>query len=146
MQPKFCTLLVLTALSLACGEPVEPTAADPDIGIIDLYGQRDEVLLAPASARAGEDVSIVVRTFGNSCVSAARTSVTYRGSTVVVTPYDNSRIPGIYVCADILKRPEHTVTLRFERAGAARVRVEGRREPSGELTAVEATINIAAPL
>ncbi|MEW5918284.1 MAG: hypothetical protein AB1762_17910 [Gemmatimonadota bacterium] len=74
-----------------------------------------------------------------------RARLTYRGRNAVVTPYANNRIAGENACADILKRPEHVVTLRFADAGLASVRVEGRREPSGELASAEGTIQIAAP-
>lgn len=116
----------------------------PELGIIDFYSDRSEVLTVPATARAGEDFEVVVRTFGNGCVSAAGTGVRYRGATAVLTPYDNdmSRSPRV-ICLDILNRPVHTVTLRFPNAGVATVRVNGRSEPAGQAATVEATIVVS---
>lgn len=119
--------------------------AAPELGIIEFYSDRSEVLTVPATAHAGEDFEVVVRTFGNGCVSAAGTGVRYRGDVVVLTPYDNdmSRLsPGV-ICLDILNRPIHTVTLRFPNAGVATVRVDGRSEPTGQTATVETTLVIS---
>src|SRR5687768_6811408 len=80
-------IAVVTGLGLvACRGSADPDVV-PELGIIEFFADRSEVLTVPATARAGEDVKVVVRTFGNGCVSAAGTGVRYRGAVAVVTPY-----------------------------------------------------------
>lgn len=128
---------------VTCRGSADP-GVGPEVGIIEFYSDRSEVLTVPATARAGEDFEVVVRTFGNSCVSAAGTGVRYRGAMAVLTPYDNdmSRSPGV-ICLDILNRPVHSVTLRFPNVGVATLRVDGRSEPAGQVATVESTLVVS---
>ena len=144
---RYCIAICVGGLSaLACHTAAEPDVA-PEVGIIEFYSDRSTVLTLPATARAGQDFNVVVRTFGNGCVSAATATVRYNGARATLTPYDNdlSRTsPGV-ACTDILLRPTHTVTLRFPEAGVATIRVEGRREPGSQAASIEGTITITNP-
>ena len=142
-------LAVLAGLALAavaCRSTTEADAPD-ELGVIEFYGERTGVLDLPASVTAGHDVAVTIRTFGDGCASVAGTGVRYRGALAIVLPYDNqgSRAAAGTGCPNILHRLSHTVNLRFPTPGRATVRVEGRREPGGGTTAVEATLTVTAP-
>ncbi len=145
--PHRIAMYVGTVIVSACHGTAEPDVA-PEVGIIEFYNDRSMVLTLPATARAGQDINVVVRTFGNGCVSAAGTAVRYGTAVASLTPYDNdlSRAsPGV-VCLGILVRPAHVVTLQFPEPGVATVRVEGRKEPGSQAATVEGTISVTAPL
>lgn len=136
-------LLVALAVFLTAGcHSVSGPDLSKDIGVIHHYGDSSGVLEAPSSVRAGFDFPIEVVTYGGGCTSAAGASVRYRGSVAVVVPYDNWRVPVGLGCTDNLTRPARTVTLRFTEPGVATIRVEGRREPESERTAVEQSVTV----
>ena len=134
------------AAAVACRSTTEPGLPD-ELGVIESYGDRTGVLELPVSVRAGDDVTVTIRTFGNGCVTPAGTGLRYRGALAEIVPYDNqrSRVPATTGCPDIEIRPTHTVTLRFPTPGHATVRVEGRREPGSGRVVVEGTLTVTAP-
>jgi hypothetical protein len=82
------------------------------------------VLEAPDTVPAGITFDVVVRTLGpDGCWRADGADVSSAPSDVEIIPYD--RITG-QNCTDAVRRLARTVTVRFDEAGDATIRVTGR--------------------
>ncbi len=144
-------LVVLPVVSIcACSMDSEPTP-DPyvvDVGVVDHYGESQEVLRAPATVSAGDEVELVVATYGGGCTESRDLDVDQTAALVVLTPYDATYVPPPSdppaACPDLLQRLEHRVRVSFASAGTKTVRVVGRRigPAEDELTALEWTIEV----
>ena len=141
MKRRFWIVSILLA-SASCES--HTSMAPPEVGVVEHFGDRSNVVSHPAEVQRALDVVVTVRTFGGGCVSAAGTGIRYHGNTAVIVPYDNegSRVGDNVNCPDLLTRLTHTVTLRFPREGIATIRVEGRTAPEGRWTTIESTLNV----
>lgn len=125
--------MLFSALLIFAAAVNGPAAAAPDEarvpGIIEFGAEsRGDVLTVPATAVVGQDFDVRIVTFGGGCEreGASHVVVSKEGANIVVYDITAATGPGV-ACAPILKRLAHTVTLRFETAGRARIRVWGRR-------------------
>jgi len=105
------------------------------VGTIDAGGTLDAVLDGPANGSAGQRLQFTVSTFGNSCVAAAGAQVVVGGLQATVTPYDQEYRDRI--CLDYLKAYPRSITVVFDRAGDATIRVQGRSLYQAGLVTVE---------
>lgn len=79
----------------------------------------------PATVKRGVSFDATVTTYGSSsCTRADGAEVQVRGLIAEVTPYDLTNRRGI--CTADLRAFPRTVSLRFDEAGEATVRVNGR--------------------
>jgi hypothetical protein len=131
--PEGTRTLTLTAgsASATCaytgGTAPAGSEAESVPGILDFHGTQ-EAVTAPATARVGEDVPVTITTFGDGCVEKGDEAVLLGENIATVFVYDltTATRPDVR-CTTILKTFSHTVTVRFTRAGEARIQVWGRR-------------------
>jgi len=112
----------IVVAALVCG-----CAADSDVvvdlGVIADYTTGEASIEHPARVSVGADVSITVRTSGcGECTQFQRTDVAVNGRDVEIRPYD-TRYLGL--CGDCFEYFPHPVTVQFEEAGPAVIRVFG---------------------
>jgi hypothetical protein len=94
----------------------------------------------PALVRAGDDVSILVRTSGcGECTQLERTDVRVTGSEAEIRPFDRFRFG---VCGDCFEEFTHAVTVRFDDPGPAVIRVFGYMAGDRFGTVIERTSSI----
>lgn len=127
-------VLAAAILLVACGGEGVDEVADGspgpryvvEVGVIDPVGETVEVLRAPAVAVVGTSVSVVVSTFGNSCVSEHSIGVHEVADGFRLTPYDR-RYTGPDGCADLFATLPHPTELVFSSPGEKTLTVRGRR-------------------
>jgi hypothetical protein len=143
MRTFSSVLLAMSPLLLGCQQAPtgSTTLAQVVIGTIDAGGTLPNVIKAPASGSVGKRLSLTVSTFGNSCVAAAGADVVVRDLQATVTPYDQEyrNTP----CLDYLKAYPRPVTVVFDRAGDATIRVQGRSFYQPGLVTVEHQVTVA---
>jgi hypothetical protein len=125
---------VLLPFAILLGSAVAASAPDEALvpGIIASPGAAlPDVVSAPERVRVREDFGIRITTFGGGCEREGPTSVVLSETGAEVMVYDVTRAthPDI-VCAAVIRRLPHTVTLRFEKPGQALIRVWGRSAAS----------------
>ncbi|HEV8265726.1 MAG TPA: hypothetical protein VGQ06_12335 [Gemmatimonadales bacterium] len=140
MCKRWSVLVAATSLLLGCGEPTGGSI-DLVIGTIDAGGTLDEVITGPTSGSVGERLPFTVSTFGNSCVAAAGADVVVQDLEATVTPYDHENRGA--TCLDYLKAYPRPVTVIFDRAGDATIRVQGRSFYQSGLVTVEHRVTVA---
>jgi len=119
LRPAF-VLAALTLLS-ACDGLVDGAGWRRQVGSIS---ETPATLQMPASVRRGVAFTATVTTYGSSsCTRADGAEVTVSGLLAEVTPYDRKAI-GSLCTTDVASFPR-PVTLRFDEAGDAVVRVQG---------------------
>ena len=122
-RPSACLVL---SLVVSCSSPHDPTWA-PVVGIIEWNGESEDVVEAPAQANAGERFTIVVSTYGPSCVHPGRSQLeTVESGIVVVTPFD---VQERGACPADLVRIPRSVRLRLPVPGDYVLRIQGRSSP-----------------
>jgi hypothetical protein len=136
MNPIIAPTLLLYLILAAHPPPAVDESPGPRnneeaviLGIIDYGEERSkDVVTAPSSVRVGEDFKITITTFGGGCEREGTTSTirTATGASVMVYDITAATRPGV-ICAAVIKRMPHSLTLRFERPGQALIRVWGRR-------------------
>jgi hypothetical protein len=143
MIKRWSVLAAASSLLLGCQEATGGSTplAQRVIGTIDAGGTLDDVIAGPSSGSAGEHLAFTVSTFGNSCVAAAGAEVVLRDLQATVTPYDRENRGGI--CLDYLKAYPRPVTVIFDRAGDATIRVQGRSFYQSGLVTVEHQVTVA---
>lgn len=115
--------LVLAAFTLlsACDGLVDGSGWRRQVGSIS---ETSSTLQMPASVQRGVAFTATVTTTGSSsCTRADGAEVTVSGLLAEVTPYDRKAI-GSLCTTDVAQFPR-PVTLRFDQAGDAVVRVQG---------------------
>lgn len=126
--PVLASAAVLFVLA-ACAQPAEPGESRV-LGVVDFY-QDSVVVDVPDTATAGQEVRIMVRTYGGGCERMGPTETQQRGDTVFVTPWDFT-VRGPHVaCTDILRMFDHTASAAWSHAGQRVVVVRGMEEPAG---------------
>ena len=114
--------LMLLAAATACATGPD-TARVP--GNISAGGTDWPVYTGPRTAVAGQAFSATVFTFGSSsCTTPDGADVTVTGLDAEVVPYDRVPAAPVACTADFGQHP-HPVTLRFDTAGSATLRVRG---------------------
>lgn len=132
--PLLLRPLAILALFLAgCGALTGPDE-ERRVGVIDFFDQPTFVVV-PDTVRAGEDFEVSVVTYGNGCVTSDTTEVQVSDQFAQVVPYDIHR--GNTTCPDVLRTFDHKARVRFDQAGAAAVRVVGKRMPENAIILVE---------
>ena len=124
MQPRARSVLCWTFLLPGCASTSGPESAPRvAIGVIDLGGTLDSVLAGPRTGSVGERLTFRVRTFGDGCVSAAGSQQIVQGLQITIIPYDQITTAP---CTRELRAIPRDVTVVFDRAGDAFLRVQGR--------------------
>jgi hypothetical protein len=143
MRTLSFVLLAMSPVWLGCQRAPtgSTTLAQVVIGTIDAGGTLPNVIKAPASGSVGKPLSLIVSTFGNSCVAAAGADVIVHDLQATVTPYDQEYRSG--PCLHYLKPYPRPVTVTFDRAGDATIRVQGRSLYKPGLVAVEQQVTVA---
>ena len=147
MIPMPLLFLAVIAAAVAASHAIAPEARLP--GIVDFGSDRTkDVLTAPDVVRVNEDFNVTITTFGGGCERKGDASVviTATGAAVMVYDFTEATYPDV-VCTGVVKRLPHTVTLRFEKPGAAVIQIWGRRfgpetPPLGIPTVLEHPITI----
>jgi hypothetical protein len=99
------------------------------LGILEFQNEdTQDVLTAPDTVKAGEDFELTISTFGGGCEREGDSSVLVspENATVMVYDFTSATQPEV-VCTAILKRLNHTVTMRFSEPGEMVIQVWGRR-------------------
>ena len=124
-------LLAGLIISVACEGPFGPDE-DRRVGVISF--NRDPIVIeAPDTVQEGVPFSVMIRAYGNSCVSAGGVEVQVSNLVADVTPYV------VYtgrVCADILKTVDQEAFVTLTSSGAAEVRFHGMEMPADSLITV----------
>jgi hypothetical protein len=95
--------------------------------LIEIGGEMPPPVQAPNTVRAGERFTVTVVTYGSStCIRPAGAEVQVSDRTAEITPYDEQATGEGVVCTDDLRPYPRDVTLRFDEAGQALIRVIGR--------------------
>ena len=111
------------ALLAGCSSVIDP-GWEREVGMTGDGGTPPPISL-PASVKRGVAFDATVTTYGSSsCTRADGAEASVRGLVAEVTPYDLVNRGGI--CTADLRGFPRTVTLRFDEAGEATVRVNGR--------------------
>ena len=103
-------------------------------GDVVFYGDTSAVELASDTVRAGAPLHVSATTFGNGCTRPAGMRAEVRGLEAILTPLDSVYVPGPNeACTLILNVLDHRADVAFERAGEARIVIQGMgRGPSFE--------------
>lgn len=107
------------------------------LGAIEFYGD-PFVLEAPDTVTAGEEFTASVRTYGGGCITKGSMSVSIEGQLATLVPVDIQSSAG--VCTLELRLFSHSAGIRFDGRGDAVIRVQGRKEPGGEVVTRERSI------
>lgn len=127
--------------TVACSSILNPVGQERVIGAIAGFNQNDPRIEVPGTVARGQQFQVEVTTYGSGCTSKGETEVRIQGLSAVITPYAFEKSGGRkVVCPDILNAFRHVATVRFEQPGTARVVVQGRQQPSGEVIAAERTV------
>lgn len=111
-------------LVAGCGSVFGPDERQV-VGVIEGFGTDAPAVVMPASAQAGQDFTIEIRTtWPNGCARKDETVVRQKGEIVTVTPYDVVTEGG--ACTQAPQQFTHTATLRFYQPGPVQVVVQGR--------------------
>jgi hypothetical protein len=124
-------LIVAVVALCSCDGLFEHDGERSQVGAISFYSEPVTVE-APDTVAVNQPFAVLVRTYGNGCVSQGRTQLVLNGLQATVTPYDVH--DGGDICPDILRMFDHEVTLTFEEAGVGVVTFRGRREPEDTMT------------
>ncbi|MDQ3555469.1 MAG: hypothetical protein M3409_01650 [Gemmatimonadota bacterium] len=116
-------LLVLAG----CSSVLAPGGWERVVGVIDTGSAFSPApIRLPDEVRKGVPFTATVVTYGSgSCTRADGADVKTAGLTADITPYDRERT-GNVICTGDLRPYSRTVTLRFDAAGEALIRVRGR--------------------
>ena len=111
-----------------------------EVGVVEHFGESEDVLIAPTSVAAGERFAVEVWTYGGGCITEAWLDVEEAPDGVVLTPYDwrSTGTP----CATLLQRLHHEDDIVFESPGEKTITVRGRQVASSvdELIEIEHTV------
>jgi hypothetical protein len=122
---KALSVVALLACIWSC-ENSSGLEEDRRVGVIAFFGD-PVVIAAPDTVFVGQSFSVLVRTYGDGCISQGGTEVQSVGLSIDVTPYDVHS--GARICTDILNMFDHTAALTIARRGTAEIRFHGRRLP-----------------
>ncbi len=128
---RFCRRMVIALPCLLAAW----TVACNDTELLDRRGliiDGDSLVVAiPAEFRVDKPDTVMVLSFGNDCVSFARTEVTVVGLDATVEPFDFDRalsafdesapLSDLNVCNDIGRQVVHVAELTFDRSGEATI-------------------------
>jgi hypothetical protein len=124
-------LVSVALVTASCSGRNGPAAeAERRVGVIEYYGDTAAISV-PAVATVGEMFTIVLHTFGNSCVSKDHTRVHVDQNVVTVTPHDVYALRE--TCTDSVTLVDHTTWPWVERPGYTTVIIRGRVEPGGRI-------------
>ncbi len=128
MRRLIPAVAVFSFIATSCGGPdlVERRGS-----IMDRDGV--VVLELPAEFQVNQPGTVAVTTFGNSCISFARTQVTVQGLIATVEPYDfddrlRQDLTGLVVCNDNRMLVRHPAELVFATTGEAAIQFTGLHE------------------
>lgn len=119
-------LVLLLPLAVGCTSILGVTDWERVPG--DIGNSTGAVLQAPTEARQGVAFQITVTTYGSgSCTRADGAETAVVGLLAVVRPFDLEKRGANVVCTMDLAPYSRSVTLRFDEAGEATIRVIGAR-------------------
>src|SRR6266550_3520819 len=134
MPTRTPSAILAALILLSCSSPSAPhSGSRMDIGVIDLGGTLDSVLAGPRTGSVGERLTFRVTTFGDGCVSAAGSQQIVQGLQITIIPYDQITTGP---CTRELRAIPRDVTVVFDRAGDAFLRVQGRSYLGRDLVTV----------
>jgi hypothetical protein len=122
------SIAILAGSVIGCGD--QPADAERRVGVIEYYGDTAEISV-PGTATVGDEFTVVLHTFGNSCVSKDHTRVNVDQSVVTVTPHDVYALGT--ACSDTVTLVDHTTWPWVEQPGYTTVIIRGRVEPGGQI-------------
>lgn len=148
---------LLTLAATACSDLTGPTGSQQ--GILRFEAARasaaegpsdvtDGSLEAPEAVRVGERFTVTVTTVGlDGCWQPVDEEVTVDGLAASIVPFDREEEEGV-ACTQALVSLDHPVTLSFEQAGEAVIRVDGRRvvgrdQRESDPFVLETTVDVA---
>lgn len=141
VRSAFVWSLILT-LDLACSS----------VGAVDWEVQRAVIqyasgeplsLALPGTVSAGAPTTITLRTQGTRyCTRPGRTDLSAAGMVVTLEPYDSVYVGDFADCPTVPCDCAHTVNITFPSAGAATLRVIGRRGISPGVVTVDTVLNV----
>ncbi len=130
--PGYLLLLALALTASGCAAPTQPSSQRV-VGIIDNGGTGIDPLVMLDTVYVGVPFVATVTTFGSACDTPDGTDVQTTALVADVTPYDLLPPAGT-VCIAVLRASPRPVQVTFAAAGAAIVRLHGRRFGGGDLT------------
>src|SRR2546428_9375323 len=136
--PGHLLLLALALTASGCTSPTQPSSQRV-VGIIDNGGTGIDPLVMPDTVYVGAPFVATVTTFGSACDTLDGTDVQTTALVAGVTPYDLLPPAGT-VCIAVLRASPRPVQLTFATAGAAVVRLHGRRYGGRELTLTRSAV------
>ena len=136
--PGHLLLLALAVTASGCTSPTRPSSRRV-VGIIDNGGTGIDPLVMPDTVYIGAPFVATVTTFGSACDTPDGMDVQTTALVADVTPYDLLPPTGT-VCIAILRASPRPVQLTFATAGAAVVRLHGRRYSGGDLTLTRSVV------
>jgi hypothetical protein len=117
--------------------PVPGTPPAPAVG----PGAPRPGVSAPDTVHAGAPFTVVVTTVGPTvCWTASGAQVEMQPGVATITPYDYTPEDDWTACGDSLLELSRSVTVTFAQAGAAVLRVQGRRVVGGNFQAEEKVV------
>lgn len=152
MNSRLLIFLCSIMTCISCNSVSGPEMVSA-VGIIEFYSDPPRIQVPP-SAAVGEDISVVIDTYGGGdCIIAGGTIVEQLDDFAVeITPMDDFPQPGADIACSL--RPQalrHEATLSFDRAGDVTLTIRGRRysgdgsyAKGGEVIRVERSISITS--
>jgi hypothetical protein len=139
--PLPAALGALAALATACGGANLPLP--PPDRVLTLVDERISSRMAvdvPRAAVAGVAFDVTVHTLSSACTAPAGGDLRVSGSVAELTPYE-AVVDDECPAAPVLRA--RVFSMRFDRAGAAVVRVRARSAETGEAVVIERPVAVA---
>jgi len=111
-----------------------------EVGIIDYFGESEDVIQAPESVGLRERFSVTVNTYGTLCYSAASMSIERDGGAVVFMPFDREDVA--HPCRPALIHIPHTAEIELSTAGKQTLTIRGRQVDQQDDILIELTQEI----
>lgn len=131
--------LFMAALVTLSACDVFEADSETDLGALLSFTDPSQLVI-PGTANVGQPFIVNARTFGDGCVSFARTELEIEDQTAEIRPYDRRELD--VACPDIMRIIEHPVTLVFNTPGTVTVRVVGMRSPQNQEGSIERQVII----
>jgi hypothetical protein len=121
------TILSVLICSLAFAQEI-PQGAQRVPGVFAQEDAGNLIVVVPESVRVGEEFQLTITTVGGGCDFAGDNGVIIgnRSASIHVYDFTTAARPGV-ACTAIFKQFRHNVTLSFQEAGVATIRIWGRQ-------------------
>jgi hypothetical protein len=127
---------ILAVVVASCSSLADPDENGRVLGILVTRGDSIRIEVPDTVAR-GTDFTAKVFTYSVGCMSKSDTELRLVQFRATITPYDRVlNVP----CVGIFHSMDHSMPLRFDRAGLAEVVVRGVRLPSRDVITVRRSV------